>query len=368
MSRTTNIPFNVAAAPAPTPVPPPNPGASKLADLAATMAVGTWASLAVPNQIQILGAASHPSPGNGMSVNFTNRMPWNAATKSIDMCISDHVGATPAMEYTRYLEASNAFEITLPAGGAGISGIGHGYNHTDVNPANGDVYHHKYGSAVTMRKRLTDTLFQTLGSDAAAHQVAEAAAYWTGPFNGAGAQGCFMVYATGIAPGAMSAYDPLANKWFWNNAPVTPGFGDRYQTVMAYSAVKNCAVFGGGGGGGGPNQSRKLWRLNSDRTVTPMPDFAGVGILDSNSCNFECDPVTGNFLQLAQRELWELNPSGSGTWTKQSGSRVPPTAVGNASDQNTGIIVCAIAAYGVLAFVTMTSPGSGAFHLYKHAA
>ena len=74
MSRTTNIPFNVAAAPAPTPVPPPNPGASKLADLAATMAVGTWASLAVPNQIQILGAASHPSPGNGMRRPLSVRM------------------------------------------------------------------------------------------------------------------------------------------------------------------------------------------------------------------------------------------------------------------------------------------------------
>jgi len=340
-------------------------GNSTLSSLAASMAPGTWAELVVPNQVQILGAASHPSPGVGMSINFANKMPWNPITKTIDMCISDHVGATPAMEYTRYIAATNAFEMTLPAGNAGISGIGHGYDHTDINPFNGDVYHHKYNSAATVRKRLTDSTFQALSSDGAAHQVAEAACYWSGSFTGAGAQGCWLVYASGVVPGAMSAYDPLTGSWFWNNQTVTPSNGNIYQTTMAYSPVKNCAVFGGGSAGGGPSQSNKLWRLNSDRTVTAMPDAprsAGVDV-----ANFINDPVTGNFLLLSARELWELNPTGSGTWTQQTGGRVPPAAVGNVKDINTGVIVSAIAEHRVVAFITMTSPGAGTFFLYKHA-
>jgi hypothetical protein len=365
MSRTTNIPFSVAAAPAPTPVPPPNPGASKLADLAASMARGTWAALVVPNQQQVLGIATNPIPpgGGGQSTQFANKMPWNSFSKTIDMMIADHYGTGSNMQFVRYLEASNAFKQEMAPGTTGVTGLGHGYDHTCVNPTNGDLYHHKYNSNQNYRKKLSDATFASIGAgDAAAHQVAEAVCWWSGTFNGAGAQGCYIVFATGIVPGALSAWDPLTSAWFWNGAVATPGYGDCYHTAMQYSKVKNCAVFGGGSRSA---SSKKTWRLNADRSITPMPDAAqNIG---PKAGIFDVDPVSGNFLLLAGGQLYELNPDGAEKWTQQTGGRVPPSAVGVPTAANTGVISCSIPDYGVIAYSTVVSTGSPcSFYLYKH--
>jgi len=327
------------------------------------MHAGSWAQLVVPNQQQILGIASNPIPpgGGGQSCQFANLMPWNPSSKSIDMMIADHYGTGDNMQLTRYLEASNAFEQTLPPGHTGVTGIGHGYNHLACNPRTGELFHHKFNGNQNFRKTLTDSAFKSFGGDAATHQVAEACTWWTGAFNGAGAQGAYLVYASGIKPGQMSAWDPLSQEWFWNGAVVTPNNGDTYHTVMQYSAPRNCAVFGGGN-----NANRKLWRLNSDHTITNMPDPpVGVGVTIGN---FNVDPISGNFLLLGQGQLWELNPSGAGTWTQQTGNRAPPSGVGVPTAANTGVISSSLHEHGVLAYITVVSMGSPcSFFLYKHA-
>ena len=69
---------------------------------------------------------------------------------------------------------------------------------------------------------------------------------------------------------------------------------------------------------------------------------------------------------LSQGSLFELNPSGSGTWTKLSGSRVPPSAVGNPTAPH-GVTCTPIKDYGVTAYITQTGRSGGTFYLYKHA-
>ena len=130
---------------------------------------------------------------------------------------------------------------------------------------------------------------------------------------------------------------------------------------MAYSAARNVAVYGGGN-----DNPRKVWRLNADRSFTPMPDAptgCTLGVQQGVLCE---DPVTGNFLVLSQGNLFELNPTGSGSWTKLSGSRVPPSAVGNPTAPD-GVICTPIPQYGVVAYITQTSQVGGTFFLYKHA-
>jgi hypothetical protein len=67
-------------------------------------------------------------------------------------------------------------------------------------------------------------------------------------------------------------------------------------------------------------------------------------------------------------QLWELNPSGSGTWIQQTGARTPPGAVGMSPGAiSPGVICSSIPEYGVVAFITQPSPSGASFYLYKHA-
>lgn len=78
------------------------------------------------------------------------------------------------------------------------------------------------------------------------------------------------------------------------------------------------------------------------------------------------DPVSGNFLVLSQGNLFELNPTGSGSWTRLSSSRVPPSAVGNPTAP-AGVCCTPIPELGVVACITQTSATGGSFFLCKHA-
>ena len=49
-----------------------------------------------------------------------------------------------------------------------------------------------------------------------------------------------------------------------------------------------------------------------------------------------------------------------------TGSRAVPSGVGEPTLPD-GIISCAIADYGVIAYITQTSQSGGTFFLYKHA-
>src|SRR4029077_19076704 len=126
----------------------------------------------------------------------------------------------------------------------------------------------------------------------------------------------------------LRAYDPSNDSWIWNSGDLTAALGmntDGYHVVAAYSPVHNVMVFGGGCCPGNP---RKLWRLNADRSFTAMPQVPiaeGVGI---QQANFTVDPVTGNFLVMggSGKQFWQLNPTGSGTWTQLP---TPPAYVGN---------------------------------------
>ena len=164
--------------------------------------------------------------------------------------------------------------------------------------------------------------------------------------------------------GQILAYNPLTNTWFYNQEGKAPFFGSSstYHSVIEYSPQKNVAVYGGGNAA--PN---KLWRLSSDGSVLAMPGVpAGkaVGIERGLLVN---EPVTGNFLLLSAGELWELDPSGSGTWTQQTGTRTPPNGVGIPGPTNPeAVIASSISDYGVVVFITQLTQVGATFFLYKH--
>jgi len=358
-----------AQAPLPTPTPsaaPPPLGNTALGNLARSMAPGTWAQLTAANQDAVLGVGNV----SGTMIHFCNTMPWNPFSKVIEIVGMDHNWGM--QRHVRYDEASNSFVVVAADDGLGTQ-VQHGYDHNTVNPFTGDLYHRFYsgftGTISSFKKVLGGSSFVALPGVSASDQVAIGATWWSGPFVGGGSQGSFMIFNSGNAlgnanDGQILAYNPLSNTWFFNKQAMAPfyGSGSTYHSVIEYSSIKNVAVYGGGNVA--PN---RLWRLNSDGSFIAMPNVPagkGVGIQQGLLVN---EPVSGNFLLLSAGELWELNPTGSGTWTQQTGARVPPGAVGVPGPSNPeAVIVSAIPDYGVVAFITQPGHTGATFFLYKH--
>jgi hypothetical protein len=364
-SNSTSASATTGSPPPPPPAPPPLVGTA-LGNLASSMAPGTWAQLTVPNQDALLGMGSV----SGSMLHYSNTMPWNPFSKVIEIVAEDHNYGS--QRHVRYDVATNLFVLVANDAGLG-NGPDHGYDHNTVNPYTGDLYHRMYsgfsGTISARKKALSASSFVALPSVAAADQVAIGAAWWSGAFAGAGSQGAFMIFNSGNATGSANdgqilAYNPLSNTWFYNQQGKAPfyGSGSTYHSVIEYSPIKNVAVYGGGNAA--PN---RLWRLNSDGSFIAMPNVPagkGVGIQKGLLVN---EPVTGNFLLLSGGELWELNPSGSGSWTQQTGSRTPPNAVGIPGPTTIeAVIASSISDYGVVVFITQPGHTGATFFLYKH--
>jgi hypothetical protein len=275
------------------------------------------------------------------------------------------------MRHVRYDEASNQF--VLVADDAGV-GTGHGMDHVSLNPTTGDLYYRLYGgftgTITVKRKPFGASSFSDTTTVSASEQVSLGTTWWSGTLTGAGAQGALLIFNTGNATntatdGNLLAYDPLANNWFMNTDSAAPfyGSGSTYNGVMEYSGVKNVAVYGGGN-----VAPRKLWRLNADGTTSAMPDVPAGKAVGLQSGNLVADPVSGNFLLLSAGELWELNPSGAGTWTQQTGTRAPPADVGIPGPAPTidDMISSSITDYGVVAYIKQKEQSGSTFYLYKH--
>jgi chitodextrinase len=364
-TNSTTVNATTPSAPPPPVAPPPLTGTA-LGNLANSMAPGTWAQLTAANQDAVLGVGNV----SGTMIHFCNSMPWNPFSKVIEIIGMDHNWGM--QRHVRYDVKTNQFILVAADDGLGTQ-VQHGYDHNTVNPFTGDLYHRFYsgftGTISSFKKVLGGSSFVALPGVSASDQVAIGATWWSGPFVGGGSQGSFMIFNSGNAlgnanDGQILAYNPLSNTWFFNKQAMAPfyGSGSTYHSVIEYSSIKNVAVYGGGNVA--PN---RLWRLNSDGSFIAMPNVPagkGVGIQQGLLVN---EPVSGNFLLLSAGELWELNPTGSGTWTQQTGARVPPGAVGVPGPSNPeAVIVSAIPDYGVVAFITQPGHTGATFFLYKH--
>jgi len=324
------------------------------------MKPGTWAQLVVPNQDSVLSDIGVA----GSMIGYSNSMPWNPISKVIEIVGSDHVGANENLHHVRYNPAANRF---VPAQAAPIvPGIGHGYDHNTLNPYTGDLYTRLYGlgSVNVKRKALGAPSFADIPGVQAYGQVAIGTAWWSGPFVGGGTQGALMIFNSGNAVGGPNdgqilAYNPLTNAWFFNKQGMAPGYGSgpTYHSVIEYSAVKNVAVYGGGNAAPG-----KLWRLSADGSTLTMPSVPSGKSVGIQQGVLVDEPVTGNFLLLSAGELWELNPSGTGSWAQLAS---PPSGVGIPGRTTLAPIAVSIPDYGVVAFITQPSKTGGTFFLYK---
>jgi len=349
------------------------PGSSVLSTVAAAMAPGTWTPLTITRQNETLGVG----PTSGSMLIYCNAFPWNPKRRSIEIIAGDH-GSPTGLRHVRYLEATNSFELVTDTTGF----RGHGYDHTEVNPYTGDLYHRSYGASgttplVVHRQALGQSTWSPVTGISVNQIIIAGTCWWSGPFTGGqglGAQGGFAIYSRGDigrptpTDGNISIYDPVNNSWRFSANGMSPNIANsetssEYNQVMAYSRVKNVAVYGGGHA-----NERRIWRLNSNGTaveLTSAPVEVGVGIHTGVLVE---DPVTGNFLVLSGGQIYELDPDGAGTWTRQTGTRVPPEPVGvpSGGGARKAVIGVALPDHGVVAFIRQSNASNSSFWLYKH--
>lgn len=345
-----------------------NPGTSGLSSVAASMAPGTWAQLNA-STLDVLGVVGSQGGVGGNMIPYSNQAVWDPVSKAIRYCGNDHHGGTSGytLMEVQYLASSNAWSIVTNQ----IPGItpSHGYGHIAIRPDTGELYVRQYaggsGPETIFRKPVGGSWAGNLSSPSVYRQVGCGSGWWTGSLSGSQSMGAYLLWSQGL--GVLQIYDPGLNKWQQIDH-ADPGGDGLYHGVLDYSRPRNVAVFGGGNA-----WPRKLWRLNSDRTVTALPDAPiNVGVQRANLIN---DPVTGNFLIWGGggREFWELNPA-SGAYTRLSGSRQPPGAgLNGVSDPATGaggpdaLISCALPEHGVVAYMSASGRSYANMFLYKHA-
>jgi hypothetical protein len=262
-----------------------------------------------------------------------------------------------------YREATHDWVV-----GTNVSNVtsGHGYDHQAVDPATGNVYFRPYGGdpSRTIYRASPQNLssWSTLVDwplNGGYVQVAIGMTWWSGNFTGL-TSGGLMVYNSGATNGQIQIFDPVTNTW---ETPIA-GFGgaSTYHSAMTYSPVHNVAVLGGGNG-----NPRKVWRLNADRSVTPLRDApSSYGPMVGGAGYLVNEPVTGYFLLVSTNgTMWELDPRGAGTWTQLTGGAAPPAGV---SASSRGNICWAVPTHGVVVFAGVDSSGADPqMWLYKHA-
>jgi len=331
--------------------------ASTLSDAAAQLQPGNWVRLSAATSQQTAMQQS-----GAWLTSQSNDVGYDPSRR-----IAHYVGKRQnsfSHRHIYYREATHDWVV-----GTTVSGVtsGHGYDHQAVDPVTGYVYFRPYGanpsraiyraspSNLSSWSRIPDWPLDGYV------QVALAMTWWSGSFSGV-TQGALVVYNSGASGGEILIYDPASNGWETSIS----GFGgsSTYHSVMVYSPIHNVAVLGGGNG-----NSRQVWRLNPDRSVTQLknaPRGYGVEVSGGGAGYIVNDPVTGNFLLVSKDgTMWELDPTGSGTWTQLAGNAAPPSEVYSAGRGN---ITWAVPTLGVVVFAGVGTSGTNPqMWLYKHA-
>lgn len=346
-----------------------NTFASVLSDAANGMAVGTWTTFNISSggdSELFYGSAS------GRIVPYSMSATWDPVHEIIRFCGHDHGGDKVGIQRcVQYDEANNRWipfgQYTNNMGG----GDWHGFEQNIVNWFTGDYW------------------FKTsdLGTDSTAHywklpwgsgtweakaistgsvgSIAEAGIFWSGTMTGVTpGVGAIIRHS---CTGTISIIDPSGSGSTIANVTLPGWSAGGYQCWAEYSHVKNVAILGGG-----ENNYDKIYRLDSNGTITRLTDigFYNVGI--SNGFVTE-DPVTGNFIFLGGSTYpgYEYNPT-TNTYTQLTGTRTPPTDLPN-WDLNRGgtmggtTITVPISKYGVILYVRCDASQPCSYYLYKHA-
>ncbi|MBI2673768.1 MAG: peptidoglycan-binding protein, partial [Candidatus Zambryskibacteria bacterium] len=351
----------VAPTPTPTPTPTTTITGTSLSGLAASMQPGTWAALTTNNFND--GAILRP-PATGSCAEYADEGYWNPLNNTAMISGSSHPNGGPGGSincFVKYTESNNTWSNLTPADTASVS---HEYEHSAIDSA-GNFYHRRYYSAeIRKYSHATQTWSACTNWGNGAFQVGGALEYFPDRNSLVFLDGDWGVWELSLASGNCNgAWVQRASTNGGGFSPQLTGLYS-YHNQARYSSKCNCVVLGGG------NNSRKLYRYNSNGTFTATADApVAINIPQGGAGTiFTVDPVTGLILVWDYSNAWttmyQYDPATNVWSTINRTSPIFPGPEGGVTET----IAVPISNYGVIMFVQAGSSSGGRVYLYKHSA
>ncbi len=333
--------------------------ASALSQLAAGLQPGQFAELTGMtgfNNGNIMIATGGNCGASDYITEYANKAAWNAVAKQFQFVGSPH-GNCGAIELVTYSEASNAWSIGPQP--SSVVQAQHSYDHNTIDPASGTMYWRLYNSKIFYRLTSGGSSWSTIAApNMSSVQCCGALEYFPDM-----ARLMFIDGDWGIW-----SYDPSNNSWTHlartngNDGSGLPQYPMSGYTNFAEYSKLGFLVFGGGS---------NVYKMNASGAITTLASapFGNVNIgTGSTCCSVAADPVTGNIIVIdGSGKLWELNPTGSGTWTVKNNVTTPSTFTA-AGGTGESLISAPISSYGIIMYVKCNDAGTCNVYLYKHTA
>jgi hypothetical protein len=326
--------------------------ATEIGDLVSTMQPGTWAELPTNNiasVIQADGAMRCILP-------YADGGAWDPNGESFYFIGSDHQHSTGYAKFAHYSVETNSWrELPRPPFFRALtSNAMHGYDHTAINVSAGRLYHIPYG----------------YGSTRSVYQYTISTGTWNAIPSITGSLSCcvgmeYFPEAGGLVVNSAQFktvlfYHETTRLWQRMTTALPTNAG--YQSIAEYNPVHKLMVIGGGAG------SRDMFKLDADLNITQMKD-APCDIEVHNGCVFTLDPVSGDYLVVANTKAFYAYDITTDTWTRLPGT---PPLWSDGSLWETKPVTCIVATpvsnYGVTMFVRAYRYKSAfKVYLYKHS-
>lgn len=350
MSRDLTLTVNIVA-----------PPTTLLGQLAAAMPTRTWVEMDGGTHYGVVCTqpanfyAHWVDPYTVSSIfEWGNRMVWNPYHQTIEHdSAGNHTDQPRFARYRLTDHDCDSAPLNNPYGN-------HAFDQQTCNPNTGHIYLRSYGDTCNVARWVSGTVpnpASTYTTGPHASNIMAPTEWWTGALTGGGAEGT-LVIANCAGTGFVDFYNPLTNTWFASTAvPSWPGSAGGYNNLGAYSAVKNCFVFGGAN-----NSYLNLWKVSSDRSCVKYAQNAPF-TMQLGQTNFIADPITGNFVTYTTtRAFYEFNPDGAGTWTQLP--EVPANVLMHPGGYGSGW--ASVTELGIIVVISNATGSLGRMHVYKH--
>jgi len=308
--------------------------ATKLGDLAASMAPGTWKEL----ETNGLNANLLDAGQGHYILEYTEDAKWDPNSQKYMLIGQGHYAELKHITYDAY---SNSWVEEAKPYWAG--GIGHGYDQNAINPLKGIFYFIQFNSPSVYQYNISQKKWSSLPEVPEVLSCCRGMEYF--PEMGG------LILAGG---GKVYFYDDATATWSMLASDLSMG---EYHNFVEYNPVYKVVIFGGG------NDSNDLYKIDSDGIVSrlgsaPLP----LGIQQSITT---VDPVGGDYLVFGSNGLFFTYNVSTDSWSQQHTS-VPFFSPELDSPIN-GTVASPVSTYGVTMFLKFYWDESKVY-IYKHTA
>jgi hypothetical protein len=325
--------------------------AARLGDVATALQPGQWQVLNRAGDgagfEYSLIEACQPGGCYDNILNYADKGMWNPATREIEFLGKGHMAEH---KHITYSEASNRWSTrTRPGWACGVQdncyGMGHGYEHSAINPATGDVYA-RIQSSGTLYKWTRSTQSWAQLPAAPALEIAIAIEYFP-------EMGGLLMAGTRNGAGELHIYRESTRTWSQLASGLSMG---AYHNHATYNPLHKIVVFGGGNG------SNQLHRVDASGKVSPIA--AAPVEVRIKTAIFTVDPASGRYLLFGNNGGFYQYDVASNSWSSLSTSNVPLFA--SSSERVAYRVAVPISTHGVVAFLVADDSNTRVL-LYRHA-